>query len=107
MSDKNTLNLSEELLALIKSVARQEMMNMTKELGVETSYSCKVVDVIQEEGNTDPYAQVVSVQFVGDSSAVMSNIKNKSGQMLYVGDAVLVHAIKNSLTNSYVGCKYN
>lgn len=98
---------AEELYQLINDIVDKKFASLIKTNGIETSYNCKIIEIYQEEDNTDPFAQMATIVYVGDEDTMVYDVKNKSGQLLKAGDKAVVYAIKNSLSNAYIGRKYN
>lgn len=56
------------------------------------------------EGETlDPYTQTASVRI--DNKTVLTDIKNKSGQILTDGNSVRIYAVGGNLKRSYIGIR--
>lgn len=107
MYDEKMSFTADEFYKLIETVCKKVVLDMFKSKGVETTHNCKVVQIYEPEGNTDPFAQTVSIVYMGNENTVVDGVRNNSNQMLKVGDKAIVYAIKDSLSNAYIGQKYN
>ena len=107
MYDEQMSFTADELYNLIKNISEKVVSDMIKSKGLETTHNCRIVQVYEPEGNTDPFAQTVSVVYIGNERTIVDGVSNRSGQMLTVGDTAIIYAIKDSLSNAYIGQKYN
>lgn len=80
------------LVSLIREIVREELKNIDK-----TSI-CRVISV-----NTD---NTVNLVVLPDTTTVISNILNCSGQKLQTDDIVILFKIRNSINNSFIIAKY-
>lgn len=80
------------LVSLIREIVREELKNIDK-----TSI-CRVNSV-----NTD---NTVNLFVLPDTTTVISNILNCSGQELQSNDIVVLFKMNNNISNSFVIAKY-
>ena len=80
------------LVSLIREIVREELKNIDK-----TSI-CRVISV-----NAD---NTVNLVVLPDTTTVISNILNCSGQKLQNNDIVILFKIRNSINNSFIIAKY-
>jgi hypothetical protein len=97
---------------IIKEIVDKEVQGILKKENLHVSYTGTVTSVlsteegVNEEGEpvaVSPFSQYCSVDLV---FTTVDNVKNKSGELLSVGDTVIVYEKKGSLlSDCYIGVK--
>jgi hypothetical protein len=77
---------------LIKKIVRQELNN----LNTIKTYPAVVTAVS---------GSLANVKIAGDNINILTDLKNKTGEILAINDQVYVFALNGNLTNSYIGIK--
>ena len=85
----------EMLYGMIQNIVKKEVKKELKNGYIKT-YSAKVVSV---DGD------LVNVTIAGDDETILQGLKNKTGEILEVGNFVRLFSHTGSLSNAYVGFK--
>ena len=89
----------------IKEIIKEEIYNEFKSNNLYKTYSGVVIDVQQQEGNTDPFKQRCGVDL---AFAQVKNLLNKTGQLLEPNDTVVIfEKIGSNLSNCFIAYKNN
>lgn len=86
----------DECIQFLDKYVTEKLENEIKKLKFMKTYSA-IVNTVNGNGT-------INVTLAGDNT-VISNLKNRTGVTLIVGDSVLLYAPTNSLNNMYVGIK--
>ena len=98
-SDKDYLQFMDNL----KVIINEEVDNILKEKGVYQTYSGKIIDIKNNEG--DSFKQLCSVDLMFTN---VKSILNKTGQHLQIGDSVVVFEKAGSnFSNCFIAYKNN
>ena len=98
-NDKDYLQFMENL----KVIINEEIENILKEKGVYQTYSGQIIDI--KNNGSNPFQQFCSVDLI---FTTVKLILNKTGELLQIGDSVVVFEKAGSnFSNCFIAYKNN